>query len=449
MAALFKREGSPYWYGKFQHGGKRHVFSTKEKRKVDAARVLERKVAVAKGSGHVLDLLGDLRRQLDGLRPSEQAERWLDFVMRGNEQVSEKLTKEADANYRERFACRLLDQALAALDTLPPDAKERIGTKYSRLALAPEATLPLSECWPRFLKLPRRRMLSENTAGTYRGLWRRFHAWAEKQGLEHLHDVTPRIAEEYALDLQESGIAPRTFNSHVVFLGTICNGLALQAGLTSNPFSRIVRKDKSPEGWRNLTTEEIANVLRNAEGETRVMVVLGLYTGMRLGDVCRLSWSQVHLEIPNPLIRFTPNKTKYMGKEIEVPIHSNLLSVLTDWRDASSDDSDTVVPIAAALYSHSPSSVSRKLQIFFRSCGIETNRERKRGKRRVTEVGFHSLRHSFVSLCAKNKVPRSIVMELVGHSSPSVTRIYTHYDGETLNNAIRVLPSLDGEEQAS
>ena len=64
-------------------------------------------------------------------------------------------------------------------------------------------------------------------------------------------------------------------------------------------------------------------------------------------------------------------------------------------------------------------------------------------------VGFHSLRHSFVSLCAANRVPQVAIMELVGHGSPAMTALYSHAGEEQKAKAIAALPALvfSGGEQ--
>ena len=63
----------------------------------------------------------------------------------------------------------------------------------------------------------------------------------------------------------------------------------------------------------------------------------------------------------------------------------------------------------------------------------------------MVEVGFHSLRHSFVPLCAANRVPQVAVMELVGHGSPAMNRLYSHAGDEQKIKAIAALPAIDFE----
>ena len=68
-------------------------------------------------------------------------------------------------------------------------------------------------------------------------------------------------------------------------------------------------------------------------------------------------------------------------------------------------------------------------------------------RRAVVEVGFHSLRHSFVSLCAANRVPQVAIQDLVGHGSPAMTALYSHADFQQKQDAINGLPTMVFEKQ--
>jgi hypothetical protein len=63
-------------------------------------------------------------------------------------------------------------------------------------------------------------------------------------------------------------------------------------------------------------------------------------------------------------------------------------------------------------------------------------------------VGFHSLRHTFVSLCRAAGTPLSVVEAIVGHSSPAMTQHYTHTGEVAARAAIALLPGL-GEPEVS
>lgn len=81
---------------------------------------------------------------------------------------------------------------------------------------------------------------------------------------------------------------------------------------------------------------------------------------------------------------------------------------------------------------------------FFQSRGIQTQEKPTNSHRRraIVRIGFHSLRHSFVSLCAANRVPQVAIMELVGHGSPAMTALYSHAGDEQKAQAIAALPAV-------
>ena len=118
------------------------------------------------------------------------------------------------------------------------------------------------------------------------------------------------------------------------------------------------------------------------------------------------------------------------------------------------------MPDFAAQYKANDSALAKRLRTHFESCGISVHKEgtgkiktkddtKKRkvkiidtGKRAVVEVGFHSLRHSFVSLCRQSNAPLSVVESIVGHSNPAMTRHYTHVGELAASQAVAALPAM-------
>jgi integrase len=155
-----------------------------------------------------------------------------------------------------------------------------------------------------------------------------------------------------------------------------------------------------------------------------------------------------------------PNKTARSSnsKPVNVPLHPALRGMLA--AIPTEDRRDYVLPNTVALYLRNAPELSGKIQAHFQSSGVRTTQpgtgvetvtgtdgkpeERHTGKRAVVEVGFHSLRHSFVSLCRESNAPLSVVESIVGHSNPAMTRHYTHTSEAAAISAVAALPSLMG-----
>jgi hypothetical protein len=115
------------------------------------------------------------------------------------------------------------------------------------------------------------------------------------------------------------------------------------------------------------------------------------------------------------------------------------------------------IPIHAVL---GAITLVRHIQRHFEACGVHTHRSgtgfetvkgedgqeqaKHTGKRAIVEVGFHSLRHTFVSLCREANAPLAVVEAIVGHATPSMTRHYTHISELAAGQAVAALPDIIG-----
>jgi integrase len=182
----------------------------------------------------------------------------------------------------------------------------------------------------------------------------------------------------------------------------------------------------------------------------RSLMIVGLFTGLRLADVVNLNGENIdHNPFPPDtgprpgFIVVKPRKTDRVNKVVEVPMHPSLAALLRDLKGKAKEG--YLFPEEQSLHAKDPSNLTMKIQAFFESCGLKTNEEIGEGHRRraIVRVGFHSLRHTFVSLCAKSGAPLHIVQKLVGHGSPMLTSDkYLHIDKDDKQAAIERLPSL-------
>jgi len=174
------------------------------------------------------------------------------------------------------------------------------------------------------------------------------------------------------------------------------------------------------------------------------LLALGIYSGLRLGDCATLRWGEV--DLPRGMIRRIPNKTARRNpKPVIVPIHPILRDLLAV--TPLSKRTEYVLPEMAALYASSVCAVTDRVQHHLKTCGITLHKPGtgKDGKRAVIEVGFHSLRHTFVSLCRESNAPLAVVESIVGHSNPAMTRHYTHVGELAAGRAVALLPSVMSE----
>ena len=192
--------------------------------------------------------------------------------------------------------------------------------------------LPLAEAWHHYEMSPNRRDLARSTLESKRTVWMRFARWMEHNHIEigHLAEVTETAVAEYLAEFRCHHSAS-TYNGHVCVLREIFRVLADKAGITHDPWAGVCLKADDSISRRELSLDEVERLYNAAskEGkEWKLLLMTGIYTGMRLGDCCRLKWENVHLE--RGIIQIIPEKTKkhMHGKPVTIPIHPSLMAEL-------------------------------------------------------------------------------------------------------------------------
>ncbi len=327
--------------------------------------------------------------------------------------------------------------------------------------------LPIAEAWEAYLQSPDRPDTGEDTLRYYASYWNGFADWlkAQHKDKHSLRDITPKIASDYAASLNGGTVSPNTYNKHTAFLKLFFRVLQDEAGLKENPFEKVRRKNLKTNVRRELTIAELKEILESATGDLQTLLCLGTFTGLRLGDCCTLTWGEVDLD--RGMIRRVPNKTAKNGKPVLIGIPAALHNQLS--QTPPRKRKGYIVPRFAELYTYRNANgrptrqpdISNEIQAHFTACGIQTIKEGtgkeayeaalekweqggKKGakptkKRAVVEVGFHSLRHTWVSLHAAAGTPQAVIQNVIGHANPAMTAHYTHVNEDTARQVAGVL----------
>jgi integrase len=240
---------------------------------------------------------------------------------------------------------------------------------------------------------------------------------------------------------EKAGVAPKTISVDVRTLGAAFN-LARKLGLVMfNPVERALALHPIVvESSRRdcFSPEQVKALVESAAGDWKTAVLLGYYTGARLGDCAKMRWDNV--DFARGVIDFEPQKTMRKSKRVVVPLHPNLLAHL---EELASDRPETFLcPSLAGKPTGGKNGLSEQFKAIMAAAGIDTRSEPGMGIRRFAKLSFHSLRHSFNSALANGGVDQETRMALTGHSSATVNGGYTHLELPRLKAAVEKLPSL-------
>lgn len=357
--------------------------------------------------------------------------------------------------------------------TTDRDKAERFLNRFlAPLGLGAER-LPLADAWHHYEMSPNRRDIAKTTLDTKRSVWMAFARWVEKYHLEitELSQVTEQAVAEYLSGFRCHHSAS-TYNNHVCVLREVFRLLADKAGLVDDPFAGVCLRADDSVSRRELTFDEVERlyIAASKQGrEWKLLVTIGIYTGLRLGDCCRLEWESVNLE--RRVIQLIPSKTKkhMHGRPVTIPIHPQLMSELQDVisrRDAEAQREEPsgqpprlcdsaqdnlhagfVNPLIAEMYINRNWAVDEGLRRIFKAANIISCVRVEGRSRKSVVASFHSLRHTFVSISANAGVPLPVVQSIVGHCSTAMTRHYYHESENALRQAVEAIPAIGGWEE--
>lgn len=180
-----------------------------------------------------------------------------------------------------------------------------------------------------------------------------------------------------------------------------------------------------PRVWQvepaHYTKTDFRKLLQTIEDrELRELCICAVSTGLRLGELVALQWVDVDFArkvifMQNSDLHTTKNKRNRV-----VPMSQQLWRMLTFRKESASSE----------LVFHrdrkrlSDGWVSKRFKHYVRASGLSE------------KLHFHSLRHTFASWLAMDGVSLYAIQKLLGHSSSSVTQMYSHLQPEQLHSTV-------------
>ena len=416
MASLKKRKGSKVWHAQFyvpdtENGGLRQVRkSTGKTRKSEA-----------------LLAAAEMERAAQGIVKSGTDKAALAKAVLAEMGAEIELEKFTTLSARKHLA-RLL--AIATGEDMPAYTLETWSAEWLRR---------------------KARDSSKATMARYRSHADAFLAWlGDERRKKPLESITSQHVREWREKLQDEGRAGKTVLSYVKDLGAIYRA-AMREGIVSfNPCTALEAIDTDDSQDRKpFAMEEVSALMKaSPTPEWRGLILTAAFTGLRLGDAARLSWSSVDLDAKK--ITLVPSKTKKKRREVRIPIQPDLLAFFESAPIHSDKPDAPVFAVLSETAIGSRAGLSQTFNKIMAKAGVDRGKPSRvieegqtKGAGRITyERGFHSLRHTFTTWLRSAGVSEEDRMALTGHSTRDSHAIYSHTDEAALRDAIDKLPSL-------
>lgn len=286
------------------------------------------------------------------------------------------------------------------------------------------------------------------TATRYAKTVESFLEFIEKKAALSLAAITPKEIEGFR-DLQiEQGKAETTANMEVKTLRIAFNHARRQGLVLTNPADAVDLLDADGQVRNPFSLEQLTAILTKAEDEWRGLILVGVCTGLRIGDASRLNWENI--DLTRKTIRIQTGK-RVRGKPRKT-LETVILPDLEEYLLSTPSGNSPSVPLFPKLTRIRPGGCKGLSQLFqniMHTAGVYAQEDGRKitGKgRRFNDLTFHSLRHTYVSFMANKGVAKEIRKKLAGHTTDVHDR-YTHIELETLRHALKDFPSVTNNQR--
>lgn len=262
------------------------------------------------------------------------------------------------------------------------------------------------------------------------------HLIPDFKGL-YLCDITHNLLQKYILDkLKRGGLKENTTLSEksvkdimMVFKCTI--RYAMDQGVMDSinlnfTYPKSNKRKKIYIFTKREQKKITEYVLKNTTPKT-IGVLISLYTGMRIGEICALKWSDI--DFKNNIIHVNKTLQRVYLRDNNNHITSSI--VVSSPKTLNSNRDIPINKEFADIIKKFKKNGNHYVLTSSLDC-IEPRAYRKNyntmlKKMKVKKNNFHSLRHTFATNCISLGVDYKTVSELLGHSDINVTlNLYVH-----------------------
>ena len=273
---------------------------------------------------------------------------------------------------------------------------------------------------------------------------------APKIGDMDVNDLTPIVLQSFVTELLNTGnlrtgkeLSPNFVN---MVISVIQNSLktAHLVGISNeyvaNKIKRPKTKEKQVDCFSISEQKKIENYILNSGKDKLFGIVLCLYTGLRIGELLALTWSDFDLHKGIFTVSKTCMDTWENGWYVKISLPPK-----TEMSNRGIPIPEQLLPKIKALKK------AAKTEYFV--CGrgehgsqvrsYQKTFDRLLQKIKIPHRGFHSLRHTFATRALECGMDIKTLSEILGHKNPTVTlNRYAHSMFEHKANMMNRLGKL-------
>lgn len=330
-----------------------------------------------------------------------------------------------DASGKAKYRSIYARTYAAAKKKLIEQKQEVLKNGFPKLKISEVTIETVSLMWLTAKKL-------ETKESTYAKYYHLVHTHIiSKLGHYPLNRVDNPLMEKYAENLLSSGridgcggLAPKTVSDILAIVKNILC-YAEQRGFSTKCHSKQLSVKQNHRKMRVLTVSEqktLTSALVKDPNHVKTGILISLYTGLRVGEVCALQWKHINFssgvlevrqtvqriqntdEITKPRTRVIISEPKSAASIREIPLPQFIISILA----GNQAEPEAYVLTGRSDRIMEPRTLQNRFKHYLAECGLEP-------------VNYHTLRHSFATRCVELGFDIKSLSEILGHTDVKIT----------------------------
>ena len=257
------------------------------------------------------------------------------------------------------------------------------------------------------------------------------------------HEIEETDVQAFVLKKLDSGLSQKTIKDILIVLKMILKFGAKKKWTTYTPFDiqfPTIRESQSMEVLSRADQKKIMSYIQEHFTFRNLGVYICLSAGMRIGEVCALTWEDVDTDSGVINVRRTIQRIyviedgqrrtelildspKTKNSIREIPLSKDLLRILKPFKKI-------VNPSFFVLTNDAKPTEPRTYRSYYKNLMKDL---------KMPELKFHGLRHSFATRCIESNCDYKTVSVLLGHSNISTTlNLYVHPNMEQKKNCLKI-----------
>ena len=261
-----------------------------------------------------------------------------------------------------------------------------------------------------------------------------------KLGEYEIEDLSALELQKFVVNLSNVGLSSNTVNGIISILKNSLR-LAVSVGKANKQYSDLIQRPKTREKQVACFSKEeqkkIEQYIREKNNPRLFGIVFSLYTGLRIGELLALKWTDI--DFKNKIIHVKKtcrdswkngkymkiiDSTKTISSEREIPVPRGLIVLFKSMKTNATTE---YVVSGKSLYGAQIRSYQRTFEVMLK-------------KLKIPHKSFHSLRHTFATRALESGMDVKTLSEILGHKNPNIT--LNRYAHSMLNHKVEMMNKL-------